>query len=342
MKAMVLREFGKPLVWEEVPEPRPGPEDVLIESRTNGLCATDLTVIDGLLKTAKPPLLLGHECAGIVREVGPEVRGLRPGDPVVLVTRKSCGKCGACRQGHEEWCTDSPGRFGMELDAGFGELAVFPERNLVKIGPDVPLDGASLIAGTMASPLHGIHMAEIQMGETAVIFGMGGLGLHVLQILRYLGADVIGVDVNPEKLEKSRELGASATVNAAETDPVKAILDLTNGRGADVALEIVAGEAVPLVLEQCVEALCKGGRLLILGYHHGQTFSIDPMKIVHKFLKIIGSHTHTARDVADIASLMNDGRLRAIISDRMPMREANEGMEKLRGGDPIGRIVLEW
>lgn len=342
MKAMVLRAFGKPLVWEEVPDPKPGPEEVLIESHANGLCATDLTVVDGLLKTARPPLLLGHECAGIVREVGTEVRDLKPGDPVVLVTRKSCGRCDACRRGHEEWCSRSPGRFGMELNAGFGELAVFPERNLVRVGPNVPLDGASLIAGTMASPLHGIHMAEIKMGDTAVIFGMGGLGLHVLQILRHLGAEVIGVDVSPEKLEKSLELGASAVVNAAESDPVEAVMDITNGRGADAALEIVAGEAVPIVLAQCVESLCKGGRLLILGYHHGQTFSVDPMKVVHKFLKIIGSHTHTAKDVADIATLMNDGRLQAVISDRMPMREANEGLEKLRTGDPIGRIVLEW
>lgn len=339
---MVLKRFRTPLVWEEVPEPRVGPTDVTIDVRSNGLCATDLTVVDGLLQTTKLPMLLGHECAGVVREVGSEVRGLKPGDPVVLVTRLSCGQCEACRRGHEEWCTNSPGRYGMELDAGFGELAVFPERNLVKLGPNVPLDGASLLAGTMASPLHGIQMARVQIGETAVIFGMGGLGLHVIQILRSMGADVIAVDVVPEKLEKARELGAFATVNAAEEDPVKSVLELTDGRGVHVALEIVGGEIVPTVIEQCAEVLCKGGRLLILGYHHGQKFSVDPMMACHKFLQIIGSHTHTAKDVADVARLMNDGRIRPIISDRLPMREANEGLEMLRRGDPVGRIVLEW
>ena len=200
MKAMVLRSFGEPLAWEDVAEPKPGPREALVEARANGLCGTDLKIVDGLVRSAKLPLLLGHESAGVVREVGAEVTSVKPGDRVVMVYKQTGGRCRMCRVGHEEMCLHSPGRLGFELDGGFGRFVAVPERNLVKVGPDVSLEAASLIGGTLGSPLHAIRMARVELGETAVVFGVGGLGLHALQLLRYLGANVIGVDVKAEKL----------------------------------------------------------------------------------------------------------------------------------------------
>jgi D-arabinose 1-dehydrogenase-like Zn-dependent alcohol dehydrogenase len=342
MKGMILKEFGQPLVLEEVPDPKLGPGEVLVESKANGLCATDLKVVEGLIKTTSPPLMLGHENAGIVLETGPDVDSVQPGDRVVVVSKKTCGRCRMCRNGHEEMCLNSPGRMGMEMDGGFGQLVAAPERNLVKVGPNVSLSGASLIGGTLGSPLHSIRMARVGLGETAVIFGLGGLGLHALQLLCYLGAKVIGVDVQPEKLEKAREYGATATINAAEVDPVQAVLEMTDGVGAEIALEIVGGAAVPPVLQQCLELLAPGGRLVILGYHYGQTFPIDPAYLVYKWVQIIASHNHTVQDVRDAASLVESGKVIPIISELAPMTEANEAMDRLRKGDPIGRIVLEW
>lgn len=339
---MVLRAFGEPLAWEEVAEPKPGPREALVEARANGLCGTDLKIVDGLVRTAKLPLRLGHESAGIVREVGAEVESIRPGDRVVMVCKQTCGQCRMCRVGHEEMCLRSPGRLGIELDGGFGQLVAVPERNLVPVGPQVSLQAASLIGGTLASPLHALRMARVAMGETAVVVGVGGLGLHTLQLLRYLGASVIAVDVKPEKLAKAGELGALATLNGHETDPVKAVLDLTGGLGADLALEIVGGAAVPTVLQQCLDCLRPGGRLVVLGYHYGQTVPIDPAQLVYKWVQIIASHNHAVRDVADAASLANDGRVRAVISSTVPMDEANEALAQLRAGDPVGRIVLQW
>jgi propanol-preferring alcohol dehydrogenase len=340
---MILKEFGAPLVWEGVPEPaKLGPCDALVESKANGLCATDLKLIDGAFSSTKTPLLLGHESAGVVIEVGSEVERVRPGDHVVMVNKITCGRCRMCRMGHEEMCLNTPGRLGMELDGGFGEFVSVTDRNLVKVASDVPLDGASLTGGTMASPFHAIRMARIELGESAAVFGLGGLGLHALQLLRYLGAKVIGVDVMPDKLEKARELGAAETINATEVDPVQAILDMTDGVGADVALEIVGGAAVPVVLQQCLELLRPGGRLILLGYQPGQTFPWEPFKLVSKWIQIIASHNHTVKDVEDVASLVNDGRVKPIISDRYAMEEANGALEKLRRGDPVGRIVLEW
>lgn len=342
MKAMILTQFGKPLAWQEAPEPKPGPHEALVEAKANGLCGTDLKIVDGLVGTVKLPRLMGHESAGIVREVGDEVESIRRGDRVVMVCKQTCGRCRMCRVGHEEMCLRSPGRLGFELDGGFGQLVAVPERNLVKVGPAVSMEAASLIGGTLASPLHAIRMARVELGETAVVFGVGGLGLHALQLLRHLGASVIAVDVKAGKLEKARELGAAVAINAAVTDPVKAVLDLTSGVGADVALEIVGGAAVPPVLQQCLELLRPGGRLVILGYHYGQTVPLDPAKLVYKWIQIIASHNHSVRDVADAASLVNDGRVRAIISGTAPMREANEALARLRTGDPVGRIVLQW
>ena len=342
MKGMVLKEFGKPLAYEEVPDPKPGPRQVLVESKANGLCATDLKLVDGLIKSAPLPLMLGHENAGVVVETGPEVDSFQPGDRVVVVAKQTCGQCRMCRVGHEEMCLNTPGRMGMELDGGFGQYVAAPERNLVKIGDHVSIAGASLIGGTLASPLHAIRMARVGLGETAVLFGLGGLGLHALQLLINLGANVIGVDVKEEKLQKARELGAIETINAATSDPVDLVLQMTDGVGADVALEIVGGAAVPPVLQQCLELLSPGGRLIILGYHYGQTFPIDPAQLVYKWIQIIASHNHTVRDVRDAASLVNSGRVKPIIANLAPMQEANDAIETLRAGDPIGRIVLEW
>lgn len=342
MRAMVLREFGQPLSWEEVPEPKLGPRQALVRSKANGLCATDLKIVDGLVKSAKRPLLLGHESAGVVAEVGSEVESVRPGDRVVMVAKQTCGRCRLCRAGHEEMCLNSPGRMGFEIDGGFGELVAVAERNLVKVGPQVSMEAASLIGGTLGSLLHAIRMARVELGETAVVFGLGGLGIHALQILRHLGASVIGVDVREAKLEKARELGALHTINALEADPVKTVLGLTSGVGADLALEIVGGAAVPPVIQQCIDLLRPGGRLVILGYHYEQTVPVDPAKLVYRWLQIIASHNHSVRDVADAASLVNDGRVKAVISATAPMREANEALAQLRAGDPIGRIVLQW
>ena len=112
MKGMVLKEFGKPLVYEEVPDPKPGPRQVLVESKANGLCATDLKLVDGLIKSAPLPLMLGHENAGVVVETGPEVDSFQPGDRVVVVAKQTCGQCRMCRVGHEEMCLNTPGRMG--------------------------------------------------------------------------------------------------------------------------------------------------------------------------------------------------------------------------------------
>lgn len=342
MKGMILKEFGKPLEYEEVPDPKPGPREALVESKANGLCATDLKLVDGLIKSAPLPLMLGHENAGIVVETGPDVTSVRPGDRVVVVAKQTCGSCKMCRAGHEEMCLNTPGRMGMEINGGFGQYVAVPERNLVKVEDHVPLPGASLIGGTLASPLHAIRMARVGLGETAVIFGLGGLGLHALQLLINLGAKVIGVDVKPEALKKARELGAVETINAAIDDPVDSVLQMTDGLGADVALEIVGGAAVPPVLQQCLDLLSPGGRLIILGYHYGQTFPVDPAQLVYKWIQIIASHNHTVRDVRDAATLVNSGRVEPIIAGLAPMQEANDAMNRLRAGDPIGRIVLEW
>ncbi len=342
MKAMILKEFGKPLVYEEAPEPTIGPRQVLVESKANGLCATDLKIVDGSVRTAPTPLMLGHENAGVVLDVGAEVDSVAPGDRVVVVSKQTCGRCPMCRAGHEEMCLNSPGRLGIELDGGFGQLVAVSERNLVKVGENVSLAAASLIGGTLGSPLHAIRMAQPELGECAAVFGVGGLGLHALQILKYLGVNVVAVDVKEEKLAKARELGAFATINAAREDPVKAVLDATNGAGADLALEIVGGAAVPPVIQQCIDLLRPGGRLVILGYAFGQKMEIEPAQLVYKWIQIIASHNHTVRDVADAASLVNDGRVQAIITEEAPMVEANDALAALRAGDPVGRIVLTW
>ena len=341
MKAMVLERFAEPMVFKEVPEPQIGLQDVLLRSRACGLCGTDIKIYDGQVKTVKVPFIMGHEFAGEVAKIGDEVEEWKEGDHGVAHIYIPCGNCYQCRKGRENDCTRKLERIGFEVDGGFGTYVRVPARNLLRISRDIPFEQACILSGSIATPLHGIRtQGRLQMGETAVIVGIGGLGIHTLQLAVAMGARVIAVDISEEKLEAARKFGAEATINSPEGDFVSEIRRLTDGEGADLIVEVISGSQIPIVLEKSIQALRLCGRLLLLGYQYGQSFSLDPQKIVYDELEIIGARASVRQDLADVIALVEKGIVKPVISECFPLEQANEAFVKLRRSASLGRIVL--
>lgn len=341
MKAMVLEKFGVPMVLKEVPEPKIGQGEILLRVRACGLCGTDIKIFDGHVNTVKLPRIMGHELAGEVTEIGKGVEGWKVGDHGVVHIYVTCGNCYYCRTGRENNCNRGRKRIGFEDDGGFGEYVRVPAGNLAKISREIPLEEACILSGSVATPLHGIRtQGRLKAGETAVIIGVGGLGIHTLQLAVVMGARVIAVDIAEEKLEAARRFGAEATIHSSRNDFVAEIRRLTEGEGADLIAEIVSGSQLPSILEESVKALRLGGRLVLLGYQYGQLFSLDPAKIVYDEIEIIGSRASIRQDLMDVISLVERGKVKPVISERFPLAKTNEAFVKLRHSPSLGRIIL--
>jgi D-arabinose 1-dehydrogenase-like Zn-dependent alcohol dehydrogenase len=238
---MVLDRFGGPMTWRDVPDPKPGPREVLVGVRANALCATDLKISDGAVSSVTLPHILGHEAAGEVVEIGEGVEGLEPGTHVTVYPTLGCGVCEACRTGRENLCQRAP-RTGFERDGGLSEYLLIPDRNAVRIDRAVPLEEAAILPDAVATAYHAlVHRAKVRVGETVVVVGVGGLGIHAVQVARLIGARVIAADLAPEKLQAAEKFGAEVVNSGREELPAR-VKALTGGLGAEVVAECVAGD----------------------------------------------------------------------------------------------------
>ena len=341
MKAMVLQQFHAPLRWQEVPEPEIGSRDVLIKVVANGLCATDLKIADGLVPTVPLPHIPGHEAAGEVVEVGVDVPGLQPGDHVTVYPTEGCGFCDYCRRGLENYCVTAP-RTGFEINGGFSQYMRVSGRNAVKVSPEVPWEDAAIIPDAIASVYHALtQKARVQAGETVVIIGIGGLGIHAMQLARIMGARVIAADVVPDKLRGAEQFGPDVIVNSWEEDLPQRVKELTGGLGADVVVEGVGGAAVAAVLPDSLACLKLGGRLVVMGYNYGIPLAVDTADLVYGQWSILGTRASSLQDVVDVVKLVEQGRLKPVVSERFPLEEVEAALARLRENPPLGRIVLE-
>ena len=341
MKAMVLEQFHAPLRWQEAPEPEIGSRDVLIKVVANGLCATDLKIADGLVPTVPLPHIPGHEAAGEVVEVGVDVPGLQPGDHVTVYPTEGCGFCDYCRRGLENYCVTAP-RTGFEINGGFSQYMRVSGRNAVKVSPEVPWEDAAIIPDAIASVYHALtQKARVQAGETVVIIGIGGLGIHAMQLARIMGARVIAADVVLDKLRGAEQFGPDGIVNSREEDLPQRVKELTGGLGADVVVEGVGGAAVAAVLPDSLACLKLGGRLVVMGYNYGIPLAVDTADLVYGQWSILGTRASSLQDVVDVVKLVEQGRLKPVVSERFPLEQVEAALARLRENPPLGRIVLE-
>jgi len=261
MKAAVFYQPNQPLRVQDVPMPEISAREVLVKIVSCGICRGDVQRLQGSIKLKRTPIILGHEPAGIVAKVGSEVEGWKEGEPVALFA-VGCGECYYCKIGKDNVCVDIASGLGLERDGAYAEYVKVPAKQLYRLPEGLPVEAGSVITASTGTAYHAIRLADVQAGDTAVIYGAGCLGTQALQLLKLMGASVIAVDVAEEKLDMAAKLGADVVINAKEKDPVKVVKSLTEGRGADVSFEVIG---LARTMLQAIDSVRPGGKIVDIG-----------------------------------------------------------------------------
>ena len=305
LKAIRLVQIGSPLEEQDVPLPNFGPRDVLIRVKAAGICHSDVHYRGGVSPLKSLPLTLGHEISGEVESVGGAVEKFAKGDRVCVHYLATCGQCNFCRDGVEQFCT-SVQMIGKDRDGGYAEFVVVPERSVFRLPDEIPFEQGAILMCSSATSLHALNKVRLRAGETVAVFGVGGLGISAVQLAQSFGAArVFAVDINPNKLKLAESYGA-IPVNASSHDPVEQIQSLTNGRGVDVALELIG---LPLTMRQAVQSLGTLGRVALAGIT-AKTFAVAPYaEVINKEAEIIGVSDHLASELPSLLELTRTGKL---------------------------------
>jgi S-(hydroxymethyl)glutathione dehydrogenase / alcohol dehydrogenase len=363
-QAAVLHTPKAPLRVETVEARELGPDDVLVRIKAVGLCHTDLEVIEGSLRNPMP-IVLGHEAAGVVEQIGPKARGIAIGDHVVLSWNPHCGHCFYCDRDLpilcEEYLGQAPlavqfdGRSRAQLTDGqelkhlmylgaLAEFCIVPAQQAVVIQKELPFDQACLIGcGVMTGVGAVLNVASIRYGDIVMVIGCGAVGLAAVQGARMAGAGtVIAVDLDAAKLDLARHLGATHSINAAEQDVIDMSRRLTGQRGVDVVLES-AGNTRAFRLTS--EVVRPGGEVIWLGkidVEQDASFRWGSLMQEKRIRRSSYGGARPRRDFPMLAQAALDGRLKLneLITARIPLERVNDGFEALRRGAAIRSVVV--
>jgi L-iditol 2-dehydrogenase len=265
MKALVLEEYNK-LIYKEMPEPQVGPDDVLIQIKAGGICGSDVHGMDGSTGRRIPPLIMGHEAAGLISEVGSNVKKYQLGQRVTFDSTVYCGKCFFCRRGDINLCDDRR-VLGVSCDeyrqhGAFAEYVVVPRHIIYPLPEKISFEQSAMVEPCSVA-FHAVAITPLALNDTALVVGAGIIGLLVIQALRISGCGhIIAVDLEPERLELARQLGADIGLNPATEDVGAMVKKITGSRGADVAFDAVGVDAS---LKTALSNLRKGGALTLIG-----------------------------------------------------------------------------
>ena len=359
------RPYSKslPLSIEEVELDGPKEGEVLVQVAGAGLCHSDLSVINGS-RPRPVPMVMGHEAAGIVRDVGPGVKDLKPDDHVVFSFVPCCGGCSMCAVGRAPLCEPAyeaaitgqllnggrrfsvPG--GEEINhhqgvSGYSEFTVAAPESLIKIEKSYPIETATLFGCAIMTGVGAVvNTAKVQPGTTTAVFGVGGVGLSVVLGLKLVGAyPIIAVDTLMNKLDLAKQAGATHLINASEVDPVSALRDLTGGGATDV-FEAVGSEKA---LAQAYAATRKGGRTITVGLPSPESeLRIPALSIVAEERQLLGSYMGSCvpkRDIPRFLELYREGRLQVdVLNSRfISLDQVNEGFDALDQGEVARQII---
>ncbi|MGD9227763.1 MAG: galactitol-1-phosphate 5-dehydrogenase [Desulfobacterales bacterium] len=265
MKALVLKEYNQ-LVYQDAPVPTVEPDDVLVGVKACGICGSDVHGIDGSTGRRIPPLIMGHEAAGIVAEVGSNVKDVQPGERITFDSTVYCGSCFYCRRGEINLC-DQRRVLGVACDAyrqngALAEYVAVPQHILYRLPEGLSFEHAAMVEPCSIA-FHAVNRTPTSSQDTAVVVGAGIIGLLVIQILRAVGCGkIIAVDIEPEKLELSRQFGADLTINSSALEAVSEIQKLTHHRGADVVIEAVG---ITPSVKTALASVRRGGAVTVIG-----------------------------------------------------------------------------
>ncbi len=345
MKAMVLAKPGAALHLEAVPVPKIGSGDVLLRVRAAGvgLTVVIMTAVPG--RVTSFPRIPGHEVAGEIVEVGPEVSHVKPGERVTCHFYLTCRTCRFCRSGRETLCTAFRGYVGMACDGAYAEYMAVPAANVIPIPAEVSDLDAAIAADAICTPFHACREeARVGPGDTVLIVGAGGgVGIHGVQMAKLCGGWVIAADIGDDKLASAKECGADATVDVRRGDLAGDVRKLTDGRGVDAVIDFVASRDT---LEASLGSLARAGRLVIIGSRPRDVFGVearfmvDPGRMLSDMLEIHGSRYVTLAEIQQTLELLRQRRIRAVVSRTFPLEGAEEAHELLRRNALVGRAAL--
>ncbi len=342
MRALVLEKYNE-LKLEDVPVPRFGDEDVLVRVKACGICGSDVHGFDGSTGRRIPPLIMGHEAAGIVHSAGRDVKNFKPGDRVTFDSTISCGECRFCAAGAVNLCENrqvlgvSCGEY--RRNGAFAEFVSVPARIVYALPDEFSFAHAALIEAVSVA-VHAAKITEIRPGSTAVVIGVGMIGLLSLQAFRHYGCDrVFAVDVDESRLKMARDLGATDTFSGSTSEIVSQVLDVTNGRGAEIAVEAVGAQEP---MNTAIECVCSGGTVTLIG-NVSPRVEVPLQRVVSRQLRLLGSCA-SAGEYPECISLMQKGAIRVepLISAVAPLSDAAKWFERLHAREPgLMKVVLE-
>ncbi len=336
MKAAVVRQFGKPLIIEDVPVPVPGPGEILVKVIACGVCHTDLHAADGDWPVKpSPPFIPGHEVAGIVAALGAGVTGIKEGDAVgVAWLHDACMHCEYCETGWETLCEQQHDT-GYSCDGGFAEYVIAAAPFVAKLPAGVDFAQIAPILCAGVTTYKGLKETEARPGEWVAISGVGGLGHVAIQYAKAMGLHVAALDVSADKLVLAKAAGADLAVDARSPNAVADILKATGGGAHGVLVTAVS----PPAFSQALSYVRRKGTVSLVGLPPGQ-FSMPIFDVVLKRITVRGSIVGTRRDLDEAVAFATEGKVRAEIH-KAPLDDINTIFTNLKAGKIDGRMVLE-
>ena len=278
---------------QEIPIPEIGARDVLVKVKAAGVCHSDAHYRAGISPVRPVPLTLGHEVAGVVERAGADVTHLKPGDRVCLHYNLSCGDCYHCTTGNDQFC-EKVLMIGHYTNGGYAEFIAVPARNAIPLPDEIPFEQGATLMCASATAFHALRKSRLKGGETAAIFGAGGLGQSAIQLAKAFGAvEVFAVDLNEEKLSLATQYDA-IPINAKETDPVVEIKRLTNGKGVDVAIEMIG---LSKTMKQALQVAGVLGRVVIVGLSNQPLEIQTYTELLGNEVELIGSNDHHLQEL---------------------------------------------
>jgi Zn-dependent alcohol dehydrogenase len=358
MKAAVCYEFAKPLVVEDIEIDPPQAGEVKIRLSACAICRSDIHYMEGAWG-GNLPAVYGHEAAGVVEEIGPEVTLARPGDRVVVSLIRSCGRCYYCTRGEPYLCEttfalDGVARLhakdGVALHQGvrtgaFAEYALVEQSQVVPLPDNVPLDSASLLACGVITGLGAVvNTARVPAGSSVVVIGTGGVGLNSVQGAVLCGAQpIIAIDLQAGKLEAAKAFGATHSIDPAAEDMRQAVQALTQGRGADYVFVTVGSTKA---IQQGLGLLRRAGTLVVVGMPaSGAKAELEAVEFAYDGQRLLGSNMGSTRlrvDVPKLVELYQQGRLRLdeLITTRYPLAQINEAIAAVKRGEVLRNLIV--
>lgn len=342
MRAERFYADTKTVVVEDVPIPEPGPGEVLVKVAFCGICHSDVSLINGTFPAQLPVVTQGHEASGTIAKIGASVTGWSLGDRVVVAAGRPCGGCPSCRRDDPANCLQTK-IMAFAYDGAWAEYTVARAAGLTRVPDNVPLKQAAILADAVSTPFGAVvHTGRVGIGEAVGVWGVGGVGTHIVQLARLVGAaPIIAIDINEAVRDRALELGADYAFDSRDPDLKDRIDEVTRGRGLDVAFDAVG---LSVTFEQALDCLTVGGRLVGVGMS-AECPTVGPTSMFGVSKKqVLGHLGYQNSDIETLARLVSLGRLdlSRSISRVIPLEDIREGIEMLERaeGNPI-RILVQ-